>query len=41
MGSMVAIAMPNSRLRQFDDKPARPPPEVLAMLQETRYPAFP
>ncbi len=64
MGSMAATAVPNSRLRQFDDKLARGQvlmvvdvpyekidrireivaarhPEVLATLQETRYPAFP
>ena len=64
MGSMAATAVPNSRLRQFDDPLARGKvlmvvdvpyekvdrireivaarhPEVLATLQETRYPAFP
>ena len=64
MGSMAATAVPNSRLRQFDDQLARGDvlmvvdvpyekvdqirdtvaarhPEVLATLQETRYPAFP
>jgi hypothetical protein len=64
MGSMAATAVPNSRLKQFENDIARGKvlmivdvpyekvdrirdivaarhPEVVAMAQETRYPAFP
>jgi len=64
MGSMAATAVPNSRLKQFENDIARGKvlmivdvpyekvdrirdivaarhPEVVAMTQETRYPAFP